>query len=45
VNTTGQPGATPAILLRGGASINNPGSPLVVVDGIIRAFNDMPSED
>ncbi|HWI90774.1 MAG TPA: SusC/RagA family TonB-linked outer membrane protein [Flavisolibacter sp.] len=45
VNTTGQPGATPSILLRGGASINNPGSPLVVVDGIIRPFNDIPSED
>ena len=45
VNTTGQPGASPAILLRGGASINSPGSPLVVVDGIIRSFNDIPSED
>ena len=45
VNTTGSPGATPTILLRGGASINNPGSPLVVVDGIIRAYNDIPAED
>jgi TonB-dependent SusC/RagA subfamily outer membrane receptor len=45
INTSGQPGATPLILLRGGASINNPGAPLVVVDGIIRAFNDIPSED
>ncbi|MEP7110459.1 MAG: SusC/RagA family TonB-linked outer membrane protein [Ferruginibacter sp.] len=45
VNATGQPGATPTILLRGGASINNPGSPLVVVDGIIRAYNDIPSDD
>lgn len=45
VNTTGQPGATPSILLRGGASINNPGSPLVVVDGIIRSFNDIAVED
>ena len=45
VNATGQPGATPFILLRGGASINNPGSPLVVVDGVIRSFNDVPSED
>ncbi len=45
INTTGQPGATPNILLRGGASINNPGSPLVVVDGIIRPFNDIPTED
>jgi TonB-linked SusC/RagA family outer membrane protein len=45
VNATGQPGATPNILLRGGASINNPGAPLVVVDGVIRAFNDIPAED
>jgi TonB-linked SusC/RagA family outer membrane protein len=45
VNATGQPGASPLILLRGGASINNPGSPLVVIDGIIRSFNDVASED
>ncbi len=45
VNATGQPGASPLILLRGGASINSPGSPLVVVDGIIRAYNDIASED
>ncbi len=29
VNATGQPGASPVIILRGGASINNPGGPLV----------------
>jgi TonB-linked SusC/RagA family outer membrane protein len=45
VNATGQPGASPLILLRGGASINSPGAPLVVVDGIIRSYNDIPSED
>lgn len=45
VNATGQPGAAPTILLRGGASINNPGAPLVVVDGVIRSFNDIPAED
>lgn len=45
VNATGQPGATPSILLRGGASINTPGSPLVVIDGIIRAYNDIAAED
>lgn len=45
VNRTGQPGASPVILLRGGASINSPDAPLVVVDGVIRAFNDIPSED
>ncbi|MCB9056819.1 MAG: SusC/RagA family TonB-linked outer membrane protein [Chitinophagales bacterium] len=45
VNTTGAPGASPSILLRGGASINSPGSPLVVVDGIVRSFNDISSDD
>jgi TonB-linked SusC/RagA family outer membrane protein len=45
VAATGQPGAAPVILLRGGASINNPGSPLVIVDGVIRAFNDVASEN
>ncbi|MEP7376218.1 MAG: SusC/RagA family TonB-linked outer membrane protein [Chitinophagaceae bacterium] len=45
VNATGQPGASPVILLRGGASINNPGSPLVVIDGIVRPFNDIASGD
>jgi TonB-linked SusC/RagA family outer membrane protein len=45
VNATGQPGAAPLILLRGGASINSPGAPLVVVDGVIRSFNDIASED
>lgn len=45
VNTTGAPGASPTILLRGGASINNPGSPLVVVDGIVRPLNDISPDD
>jgi len=45
INSSGTPGSTPYILLRGGASINNPGSPLVVVDGIIRPFNDIAPED
>ncbi len=45
VNATGQPGAGPVLVLRGGASINNPGSPLVVIDGIIRSYNDIASED
>jgi len=45
VNATGSPGATPLILLRGGASINNPGAPLVVIDGIIRPFNDIAAQD
>jgi TonB-linked SusC/RagA family outer membrane protein len=36
--TTGQPGASPRIILRGGTSIDNPNgaTPLYVVDGVIR---------
>lgn len=45
VNKTGQPGAAPMLRLRGGASINNPGGPLVVVDGVIRDLNDIASEN
>lgn len=45
VNASGQPGASPVILLRGGASINSPGAPLVVVDGVIRPLNDLVSDD
>lgn len=45
INTSGQPGSSPSILLRGGASINSPGAPLVVVDGIVRAFNDINPSD
>ncbi len=45
VNATGQPGAGPLLVLRGGASINNPGGPLVVIDGIIRSYNDIAAED
>lgn len=45
VNGTGQPGASPQILLRGGASINSPGSPLVIVDGVIRSYNDIAPQD
>lgn len=45
VNNTGTPGGAPSILLRGGASINSPGAPLVVIDGIIRSFNDISPDD
>ncbi|TCD26165.1 TonB-dependent receptor [Pedobacter psychrodurus] len=45
VTASGQPGAAPAILLRGGASINSPGAPLVIVDGVIRSLNDISSEN
>jgi len=45
VTASGQPGAAPSILLRGGASINSPGAPLVIVDGVIRSLNDISSEN
>ncbi|MBS1558814.1 MAG: SusC/RagA family TonB-linked outer membrane protein [Bacteroidetes bacterium] len=46
VNTSGTPGSTPYIVLRGGANINGaPLAPLVIVDGIIRAYNDIAPED
>ncbi|CAG5018615.1 TonB-dependent receptor P39 [Dyadobacter sp. CECT 9275] len=46
--TTGQPGAAPRIVLRGGTSINNPNgsAPLYIVDGVIRPnMNDISSEE
>lgn len=46
VNPSGTPGATPSIFLRGGASINAPAPPLVVVDGIVRpSLNDIAAGD
>ena len=45
INTSGQPGSAPSILLRGGASINNPGAPLVVIDGIVRSLSDFNPAD
>ncbi len=45
ISTTGQPGSMPSILLRGGASISSPGSPLVVVDGVVRTMNDVNPSD
>jgi TonB-linked SusC/RagA family outer membrane protein len=45
VTTSGEPGATPIITLRGGASINSPQPPLIIVDGVVRAYNDIAEED
>ncbi len=45
---SGQPGAAPRIIVRGGTSINNPNgaAPLYIVDGIIRtSLNDLNSDD
>ncbi len=46
--TTGQPGAAPRVIVRGGTSINNPNgaSPLYIVDGVIRAdLNDISADN
>jgi TonB-linked SusC/RagA family outer membrane protein len=45
VGSSGAPGTSPIIILRGGASINNPGGPLVVVDGVVRTYQDIPEQD
>lgn len=45
---SGQPGATPRIILRGGTSINNPNgaTPLYIIDGILRDnMSDLNSSD
>lgn len=47
-STSGQPGAAPRIVVRGGTSINNPNgaSPLYIVDGVIRPdMNDISPDD
>lgn len=47
-STSGQPGATPRIIVRGGSSINNPNgaTPLYIIDGILRPdMNDISSDD
>lgn len=46
--TSGEPGASSRVILRGGTSINNPNgaSPLYVVDGVIRSnMDNIPGED
>ncbi|MGZ3757823.1 MAG: SusC/RagA family TonB-linked outer membrane protein [Mucilaginibacter sp.] len=45
ISSSGAPGTTPSIILRGGASINNPSGPLVVVDGVVRSYQDIPEQD
>lgn len=47
-STSGQPGAAPRVIVRGGTSINNPdgAAPLYIVDGIIRTnLNDLATDD
>src|SRR5699024_8865485 len=46
--TSGQPGATPRIIVRGGTSINDPdgATPLYVIDGVIRQdMNNISAEN
>lgn len=44
--TSGNPGSTPSIILRGGTDYDGSGSPLVVIDGQIRAsMSDINPED
>lgn len=46
IQASGNPGATPTIVLRGGTNFNGTGSPLVIVDGQLRdSFSDINPED
>lgn len=46
VNSSGRPGATPNIVLRGGTNFDGSGAPLVVVDGMLRgSFSEINPED
>ncbi len=45
-STTGQPGAAPSIIIRGGAALDGTGSPLYVIDGVQREdMNDINAND
>ncbi len=44
-NTTGQPGSTPQIILRGGTKFDGTGSPLILIDGIPGSFFALNSDD
>src|SRR5690606_36449399 len=43
--TTGQPGSTPSISLRGGTDFNGGGSPLVLIDGVPGSVYALNSDD
>lgn len=46
VQSSGNPGATPSIVLRGGTNLDGSGSPLILVDGQIRSsMSDINPED
>lgn len=43
--TSGDPGATPTLILRGGTSLDGSGSPLVIIDGAQRSMSDINPSD
>ena len=43
--TSGDPGATPTLILRGGTGLDGSGSPLVIVDGAQRSLSDINPAD
>ncbi len=42
---TGKPGSVPSVVLRGGTSLNGSGTPLYVIDGVVRSISDFNPED
>lgn len=44
-NTSGQPGSTPQIVLRGGTNFSGGDSPLILVDGVPSSFYALNSDD
>lgn len=44
-NNTGQPGATPSIVLRGGTTFGGGGSPLILIDGVPGSFYALNADD
>lgn len=46
IQSSGSPGSTPTVILRGGTNLDGTGSPLVIVDGQLRdGLNDINPED
>ncbi len=43
--TTGQPGSTPSLVLRGGTSFDGTGDPLILIDGVPGSFFALNSND
>jgi len=43
--TTGQPGSTPSMQLRGGTGFDGSGSPLILIDGVPGSFYALNSDD